>query len=347
MTGWIKKTVDPPGIEKPGRSALFSIAGEVMSRVRKDAEKAFYAHFPYLADDRKLNEHGEALLIPHLPNDTPEEYRNRVAAASFFLMKAGERAYVTDQLKQRFGGRFQVIEGFLFIHTRVAELTGDGRAWVLSLFDSLTDPNIYLELSDWFRYAERIRPHDRAAHAFSRRDFDLFNDQIFRDGRIRRDGRSAFNAKVKTLRNGLDNRNGRIGRSGYYALPDTGIIRKPFRHVSGVYDTVTAAVKNEITDIQAVLDAMPPVSFHAAEAEENIPVNDIFFTAAFGNAASRENIPVADGFSPLVFGSAASRENVITGEIFAAGTRNHHFYNGAYRRDGSITRNSMMLIPLE
>ncbi|MDR3019900.1 MAG: hypothetical protein LBU66_03235 [Treponema sp.] len=156
MTDWIKKNIHPPGIEKPNRLALFSVIGEVMSRVRKDAEKAFYAHFPYMADDEKLNEHGKALLIPHLPNDTPEEYRNRVATASFFLMRAGERAYIMDQLKERFGERFQVIEEFLSIHTKVEEITDDEREWVLNLFDSLVDPNIYLELSELFDFSDNV-----------------------------------------------------------------------------------------------------------------------------------------------------------------------------------------------
>ena len=188
MTDWIKKTVYPPGIEKPNRLALFSVVGEVMSRVRKDAEKAFYAHFPYLADDKKLEEHGEALLIPRLQNDTPEEYRNRVATASFFLMRAGERAYIMEQLKERFGDRFLVVEEFLSIHTRVAELTDNERVWVLSLFDSLVDPNIYLELSDWIHYIEHIPSHDAAAYKFGRWDFDFFDGKIYRNGRILRDG---------------------------------------------------------------------------------------------------------------------------------------------------------------
>jgi len=174
MMDLINKTVCPPGIEKPNRLALFSVVGNVMSRVRKDAEKAFYAHFPYLADNKKLEEHGKALLIPHLPNDTPEEYRNRVATASFFLMRAGERAYIMDQLEQRFGARFQVIENFLFIHIKVAELADDERVWVLSLLDSLINPNIYLELSESYNFIDKFSFSDVMRFKILRKESDTF-----------------------------------------------------------------------------------------------------------------------------------------------------------------------------
>jgi hypothetical protein len=194
MIDWIKKTIDPPGIEKPNRYVLFSVVGEVMARVRKDAEKAFYAHFPYLADDKKLDEHGEALLIPHLLNDTPEEYRNRVATASFFLMRAGERAYIMEQLNQRFGDRFVIDEKFLSIHTKVTELTDDEQAWILSLFDSLVDPNIFLQVSELYNFIDKFLIEEAmvALHGKIQIPYDSIGDSflVYRNGVHRRNGKA-------------------------------------------------------------------------------------------------------------------------------------------------------------
>ena len=40
-------------------------------------------------------------------------------------------------------------------------------------------------------------------------------------------------------------------------------------------------------------------------------------------------------------------DTVDIGEGFSAGMRYHHFRDGTYKRDRTILRNSMMLIPLE
>jgi hypothetical protein len=143
---WIKDNLDPPGTEKKNRGAIFKTIGDIMTLVRADAVKAYNAHFPYLADETKLEEHGRALNIPHLINDKPEEYRNRVTAASFFLMKAGERGFIMDLLKERFEGRFEVVENFLRIQTKVEDLTEEERSWVFGLLDSLVDPNVSLDV---------------------------------------------------------------------------------------------------------------------------------------------------------------------------------------------------------
>ena len=146
MIGWIKDNLDPPGTEKKNRGAIFKTIGDIMALVRADAVKAYNAHFPYLADESKLEEHGKALNIPHLINDKPEEYRNRVTAASFFLMKAGERGFIMDLLKERFKDRFEVVENFLRIQTKVEDLTEEERSWVFGLLDSLVDPNVSLDV---------------------------------------------------------------------------------------------------------------------------------------------------------------------------------------------------------
>jgi hypothetical protein len=192
MMDFIKNNISPPGIEKPNRLALFSVVGEVMSRLRKDADKAFYAHFPYLADDKKLEEHGEALLIPHLPNDMPEEYRNRVATASFFLMRAGERAYIMDQLNARFGERFTVTEEFLSIHTKVTELTDDERVWVFNLFDSLVDPNVYLELSELYGFIEKLTANETVSPNTAKTSMTDGFGSFRYDGTVQYDGQRQY-----------------------------------------------------------------------------------------------------------------------------------------------------------
>jgi hypothetical protein len=143
---WIEKNIDPPGTEKKNRGAIFKTIGDIMAVVSADAKKAYNAHFPYLADESKLEEHGRALNIPHLMYDKPDEFRNRVAAASFYLMKAGERGFILDILKERFGDRFEVIENFLRLQAKVMDLTDEERAWVFSLLDSLIDPNVALDI---------------------------------------------------------------------------------------------------------------------------------------------------------------------------------------------------------
>ena len=106
MKDWIKKNINPPGIEKKNRGALFSLIARVFGIVRDDAMKVFNAFFPYLADSEKLREHGNVLSIPQLPYDTEDDYRDRVAAASFYLMNAGGCAYIHSRLKRRFGNRY-------------------------------------------------------------------------------------------------------------------------------------------------------------------------------------------------------------------------------------------------
>ena len=156
MIDWIKNTIDPPGIEKPNRGAIFKTIGNIMSRMRADAIKAYNAHFPYLADDKKLEEHGRALSIPHLINDKPDEFRNRVTAASFFLMKAGERGFILDLLKERFGDRFRVVENFLRLKIKIVGLTDEEITWVFALLDSLIDPNVSLDIAAWYHFKEKM-----------------------------------------------------------------------------------------------------------------------------------------------------------------------------------------------
>ena len=116
MIDWIAQNVNPLGMEKKNRGALYRVIGRVLGKLSDDAQRAFKAHFPYLADEAKLAEHAQSLYIPHMDDDSAGEFRNRVATASFFLSRAGERGYILEQLRARFGDRFTCKEEFLKLY---------------------------------------------------------------------------------------------------------------------------------------------------------------------------------------------------------------------------------------
>ncbi|MDR0474568.1 MAG: hypothetical protein LBH43_12960 [Treponema sp.] len=190
MTEWIGKNLDPPGMERKNWRSIFAFIGSVFGVVKDDAIKAHNAFFPYLCDEDKLKEHGDALAIPHLMYDTPEEYRDRVSTASFFLMKAGERGFIMGLLEERFGDRFQVVEKFLQLQTKISELTYEEKTWTLSLLDFLIDPVVSLEISEWFRFTERspIRDLNQALYALKYQDTDSFKASVFHNSQHRRNG---------------------------------------------------------------------------------------------------------------------------------------------------------------
>lgn len=198
MKSFIEKTIHPPGITKPNRRSLFSTIGEVADIIRTDALKAFNAHFPYLADNAKLEEHGRALLIPRLLDDTEKEYRDRVATASFFLMRAGERAYIIEQLNAHFGGRYIVSDEFLEIYIKILDVTDDDRAWVRGFLDGLLNPNIQLTVADWFRFIENIPLSELQKVSVQRADFDTYPYP----GVLRCDGRFLCDHGAENVCNG-------------------------------------------------------------------------------------------------------------------------------------------------
>jgi len=81
-------------------------------------------------------------MIPELPFDTEKTYRDRVATASFYLMRAGERAYIHEQLQARLEDRYTINEEFLKIYLTISELSTEERIWAYSFLDSILDPNI-------------------------------------------------------------------------------------------------------------------------------------------------------------------------------------------------------------
>jgi hypothetical protein len=161
MKAWIEKNINPPGIKKKNRGALFSAVGKIFALVKDDALTAFNAHFPYLADEKKLAEHGKALEVPRFINDRDEEYRNRVAAASFYHMRTGERGYITGQLAAHFGDRFITKEEFLQIYLQVLDLTDGELAWARNFLDTIVDPVVALTFIDAEHYGEELTPEEK------------------------------------------------------------------------------------------------------------------------------------------------------------------------------------------
>jgi hypothetical protein len=187
MSGEIQhllETINPPGLTKPNRSAVFSILDEVFQRVKDDADLAFKAFFPYLADEKKLEQHGKALLVPHLLHDSGDEYRNRVATASFFLTRAGERSYVINQLKEHFGNRYFLTEQFLQIYVKILDLSDEDRLWILEFLDSTLDPNISLTVAEWFHFIDAVDMSDSFDAAAHRTDTDIQQRGWRYDGRL-------------------------------------------------------------------------------------------------------------------------------------------------------------------
>jgi hypothetical protein len=184
MIDWIRKTINPPGINRPNRLALFSTIGGVAGKVRADAVKAFNAHFPYLADPVKLKEHADSLLIPDIPYDSEAELRDRVSTASFFLMRAGERGYILEQLKAHFGERYIIRDEFLNVYIKILDLEDTDRNWALDFLDRILDPNIALTVAEWFHFVETEIIQDSQRAAASRSDFDVFADGLCCDGRF-------------------------------------------------------------------------------------------------------------------------------------------------------------------
>jgi hypothetical protein len=180
----IEKTINPPGILKQNLRALFLAIRDIALLVKKDALTAFNAHFPYLADSKKLQEHGDALLIPRLLHDTETEYRERVAAASFFLMKAGERGYILEQLTAHFGDRYVIRDEFLNVYVKITDPEDEDRAWVMSFLDGILDPNVVMTVAEWFHIIDNVVMEDIQQLGVMRHDDDIFSSGLCCDGRF-------------------------------------------------------------------------------------------------------------------------------------------------------------------
>jgi hypothetical protein len=185
MKDWIAENINPPGIKTQNRGSLFSTIGKIFGIVRDDATTAFNAHFPYLADAQKLARHGESLSIPLLKHDTERDYRERVATASFYLMRAGERAYIHEQLTTHFGSdHYMIWDDFLRIYVKILDPSDDDRVWAYSLLDRIVNPNVALTAIDWFQFIDNIEIKYNQTMTLRRAEHDVYTDDLRCDGRI-------------------------------------------------------------------------------------------------------------------------------------------------------------------
>jgi len=184
MKDWIEKNLDPPGMGRKNWRSLFSFIGRVFGIVKDDAIKAHNAFFPYLADPDKLRQHGDALMIPELPFDTEANYRDRVATASFYLMRAGERAYIHEQLQAHFGDTYLLTEEFLQVFIKIPDLNPEERAWVYGFLDGILDPNISLTVAEWFHYIDTMLMDEETTMRGRIKHVDSFGDELLCNGRF-------------------------------------------------------------------------------------------------------------------------------------------------------------------
>jgi hypothetical protein len=181
------QNINPPGILKPNRGALFSVIGKVFGQVNEDALKAFNAHFPYLSDLEKLAQHGKALAIPRVPYDTDEEYRKRVSAAAFYFANVGDRTYTISQLKEHFGDRYILNEQFLQISLKVLDLTDADRKWLREFLDGTLNPNILIAMAELFDFSDTLVMQEAPQVSLIKSEQDVYTNGLRYDGRIKYD----------------------------------------------------------------------------------------------------------------------------------------------------------------
>jgi hypothetical protein len=182
---WILKYINPPGIQAKNRGSLFSAIGRIFGIVRDDATAAFNAHFPYLADARKLARHGQALSIPLLKHDTERDYRERVAAASFYLMRAGERSYILEQMATHYGAEHYMLwDEFLHIFAKLEDPSDEDRTWAYGLLERVVNPNIMVTVIGWIEFVEEVSCEVTQTMALKRVAHEVYPAGLRCDGRV-------------------------------------------------------------------------------------------------------------------------------------------------------------------
>jgi hypothetical protein len=239
MKDWIEQNIDPPGMEKKNRGSLYSAIGKVFGLVREDAEKAFKAHFPYLADPLKLREHGKSLDIPEFPHDREDEFRERVSAAAFFLARAGERAFIHQQLERHFGNQYNLTEKFLEVSVKIPDAGEDDFVWLWNFFDEILDPNIRYTIEELFDFLETMLVTEEQSLKIDHKEYDSFAG-IKYNGHVKYDGNTInqqFSSRGKY--NGVFNYDGSLSYSGIGKLLSKRSYSPPFKYSSGIIDRLS------------------------------------------------------------------------------------------------------------
>jgi len=236
MKDWIQKNIDPPGIEKKNRGSLFSAIGRIFEIVRKDAETAFKAHFPYLADLSTLRKHGKSLSIPEFPYDSEDEFRERVSTASFFLSRAGERAYIHQQLERHFGNDYSLKEDFLKIIIKILDVSEEDFTWLWNFFDETLDPNIMYIIEELYDFVETILITETQKLKINYCESDSFGG-IKYNGLVKYDGHTTnSNKAIRGKYNGTFDYKGYLSYNGIGKFPLKHSYSTPFKYSSGFID---------------------------------------------------------------------------------------------------------------
>jgi hypothetical protein len=138
-------------------------------------------------------------------------------------------------------------------------------------------------------------------------------------------------ARYRVFRNGMAGRDGAGLRSGFGD--------------SGIYENGVAAVKLPVEkEIEEVRDAALQTACknNSDDLFKNVKKRD---GALPRNGATRRSNYIID-VCAFKYAAAAFQEDAAMDEKFTAGMRKHRYRNGEYLRDGSIRRDSMMLLPL-
>jgi hypothetical protein len=236
--------------------------------MKDDAVSAFRAHFPLLADSKKLREHGKALSIPKMDSDTEDEYRKRVAGASFFLSRAGERSYILGQLREHFGSRFTSKEEFLRIFIKIVDLEDRDRKWVIDFLDTILDPNIFVSVAEWFMFIDQVIINEVKNITLREKLKEDFAGTLYHNGRVLRDGHTVRNTEYRRfLRNGEITRSGAVRHTSVLSRPARSAVTHPLLHSSGI-----RSIFKFNFALAAFIDAHRARLYHGGSARRNAAV---------------------------------------------------------------------------
>jgi hypothetical protein len=138
-------------------------------------------------------------------------------------------------------------------------------------------------------------------------------------------------ARYRVFRNGMAMRDGAESRSGFGG--------------SGIYENGVAAVMLPVEkEIENVLDAAFQTAYknNSGDVFKNTRKRD---GALPRDGAVRRSNYIIDAYI-FKYAAAAFQEEAAIDEGLTVGMRKHHYRDGKYIRDGSISRDSMMLLPL-
>lgn len=167
---YVIDNINPPGLEKKNRGAVYRIIGRIGQQVKADAIRVLHNFFPFLAEETILEKHARAFSIPRFSFDTEEDFRQRVATAGKYLERQGERALVLEFLNQLVPERYKLIEypqmgfqigysklgysplgGGCMLFIKVTNLTTREYENIYAILDNILDPDIPINVVEWIK----------------------------------------------------------------------------------------------------------------------------------------------------------------------------------------------------